>query len=442
MFELFQENLLKVFSRLKNYGRLTPEIINETLREIRRALLQADVNFKVSKEFEERVREKALGKQVTESLTPAQEVIKIVRDELVEILGSENREPDFASVKRPVKILLIGLQGSGKTTTAIKLALYLKKEKGFLKPVVVACDVERPAAILQLEQLGKSAGIEVFKGNGEDFLEIAEKAIINFANSDALIFDSQGRLHIDEDMLDQLKDLSLMIKPEFKFLVIDAMTGQEAVNVALAFDEKVGVDGLILTKLDGDARGGAALSATKVTGKPVLYIGTGERPDELSLFHPDRVANRILGMGDVLSLIEKAEKELDVKRAEEAQQKLLKGEFTLVDFLEQMREMKKLGGIKEILQMFPAEAVKEVSGILDEKDIKSTEAIILSMTPEERVNPIILNGSRKSRIAKGSGTSIQKVNQLLKSFFESKKLMKSLKKLPNKRFKVKFPFIR
>lgn len=440
MFEAIQENLSKIFSRLTGYGRLSPQIVDETLREIRRALLAADVNFKVAQKLIERVREKAVGKEVMESLTPAQEVIRIVRDEIIEILGGKAFEPDYENFQKPLKIILMGLQGSGKTTTAVKLAAYLKNKKGFKNPAVVACDLERPAAILQLEQMGKEASIKVFK-EGSTPIEVAGNALKAGDLYDAYIFDSQGRLHVDDSMMNELRELSDFVKPHLKFLVIDAMTGQESVNVANTFEREIGFDGNIITKLDGDARGGAALSIKEVTGKPVVYAGLGEKIEDLGLFYPERIAGRIMGMGDILTLIEKAEKEVDQKKAVEAQEKLLSGEFTLEDFLEQMKVLKKMGPIKEILSLLPAQATRGLIDHIDDKMLARSEAIILSMTPEERRNPEIINASRKERIASGSGTTIQEVNRILKSYFEAKKMIKSFKKLPKKRFRVKFPFV-
>lgn len=440
MFESIHENLSKIFSRLAGYGKLSPEIVDETLREIRRALLSADVNFKVTQNFVKRVREKAIGKEVMESLTPAQEVIRIVRDEIVKILGDQASEPDYQNIDKPLKIILMGLQGSGKTTTALKLAVYLRDKKMFSKPAVIACDLERPAAVLQLEQMAKETSVKVLR-EGKTPLEVARNAINNRDLYDVYIFDSQGRLHIDELMMKQLKELSDYVDPHLKFLVIDSMTGQESVNVASTFDEEVGFDGSIITKLDGDARGGAALSIKEVTGKPIVYAGTGERVADIEVFYPDRIAGRIMGMGDVLTLIEKAEKEINQKKTGELQEKLLSGEFTLEDFLEQMKELKRIGSIKEILSFFPAQATRGLIEHVDDRMFARSEAIILSMTVEERRNPVIINASRKERIARGSGTSVQEVNKILKSYFEAKKMFKSLKKLPKKRFGVKFPFI-
>lgn len=440
MFESIHENLSKIFSRLAGYGKLSPEIVDETLREIRRALLSADVNFKVTQNFVKRVREKAIGKEVMESLTPAQEVIRIVRDEIVKILGDQASEPDYQNIDKPLKIILMGLQGSGKTTTALKLAVYLRDKKMFSKPAVIACDLERPAAVLQLEQMAKETSVKVLR-EGKTPLEVARNAINNRDLYDVYIFDSQGRLHIDELMMKQLKELSDYVDPHLKFLVIDSMTGQESVNVASTFDEEVGFDGSIITKLDGDARGGAALSIKEVTGKPIVYAGTGERVADIEVFYPDRIAGRIMGMGDVLTLIEKAEKEINQKKTVELQEKLLSGEFTLEDFLEQMKELKRIGSIKEILSFFPAQATRGLIEHVDDRMFARSEAIILSMTVEERRNPVIINASRKERIARGSGTSVQEVNKILKSYFEAKKMFKSLKKLPKKRFGVKFPFI-
>lgn len=440
MFESLNQSLQKIFSKLSKYGKLTPKLVDSSLRDVRRALLQADVNFKVSKDFIEQVRERAVGKEVLESLTPVQSLIKIVRDELIQILGETEWEPDFKQIEKPVKILLTGLQGSGKTTTAAKYVNYLKNNLGMEKVAVVACDVERPAAIEQLVQLGAENNFEVIRKETKEPLDVARKAIKNQQNYQALVFDSQGRLHVDEKMMESLSELSDLINPDLTFLVVDSMMGQESLNVADTFDRKLNIDSVILTKLDGDARGGAALSVVQVTGKKIAYAGTGEKIDDFDLFHPDRMASRILGMGDMLSLIEKAEKEIDKKKAIETQKKLMKGKFNLNDFLEQLKEIKKLGSMSEIMDFLPKNITGNIPANMDNESIKKTEAIILSMTFEEREKPSIIGASRKDRIAKGSGVSIQDINRLLKSYHEMRKMFKSFKKSPGRKFPINFPF--
>lgn len=439
MFESITESLRKALSIFNKYGKLTPEIIDSALKEVRRALLSADVNYKAARYLIERIREKAMEQSVLETLTPYQTMIKIVRDELVEFLGGQVQEPDYARFKRPVKILLTGLQGSGKTTTAVKLAVYLKNKKGMEKVAVVACDVVRPAAIEQLKQLGEANDVAVISREKATSLEVARAALEQSHMFDTLIFDSQGRLHIDDEMMFELKQLYEVVKPDLTYLVIDSMTGQEALNVAESFDKVAPVHGLILTKLDGDARGGAAISARYITGKPPVYAGVGEKIDDFQLYDPRRMAERILGMGDVLSLVEKAEKTIDKKKAEEAQRKLLSGSFTLEDYLEQLKEVKKMGDFSKLLEQLPYELRSNIPATFDDRMIKKTEAIILSMTPEERANPAIIDGSRRARIAAGSGTTVHDVNQLLKSYYEMKKMFKSMKK-SKKRRKFPFPF--
>lgn len=437
MFENITESLRRALSIFNKYGKLTPEVVDEALKEVRRALLAADVNYRAAKHLVERIREKATEQSVLETLTPYQTMIKIVRDELTEFLGGQAQEPDYTQFSRPVKILLTGLQGSGKTTTSIKLSLYLRKNRAMENVAVVACDVVRPAAVEQLKQLGAVNNIPVISLDGATSVEVARHAIEKAGNYDALVFDSQGRLHIDEEMMSELRQLYEVIRPDITFLVIDSMIGQEALNVAESFDKTAPVDGLILTKLDGDARGGAALSARYITGKMPVYAGVGEKVDDFQLYEPKRMAERILGMGDVLTLIEKAEKTVDRKKAEEAQRKLLSGSFTLEDYLEQIKEVKKMGDFASLIEQLPYELRSNLPDTFDDRMIKRTEAIILSMTPEERANPAIIDGSRRIRIAAGSGTTVQDVNQLLKSYYEMKKMFKSLKKGKKKR---KFPF--
>lgn len=439
MFEGITESLRKALSIFNRYGRLTPEVIDEALKEVRKALLSADVNYRAARYLVEQIRQKASDQAVLETLTPYQTMIKIVRDELVDFLGGQPSEPDYNQYTRPVKIMLVGLQGSGKTTTAVKLASYLKNQKKMTEVAIAACDVIRPAAVEQLNQLGKASDIPVISLENADAADVASTALKQGSGFDAIIFDSQGRLHIDEAMMNELNRLSRIINPDLTFLVIDAMTGQEALSVAENFDRVTPLNGLILTKLDGDARGGAALSARYVTGKPPVYAGVGEKISDFQLYDPRRMAERILGMGDLLTLIEKAEKTIDRKKAEEAQQKLLSGTFTLEDYLEQLKELKKMGDFSKLVEQLPYEIRAGIPETFDERMIKRTEAIILSMTPEERANPAIINGSRRARIASGSGTTVQDVNQLLKSYYEMKKMFKSLKK-GKKRKKFPFPF--
>lgn len=437
MFEQLAENLRKAFETLSGKGRLTPEVIDSTLREIRRALLAADVNYKAVSHLIKKISEAAKDEKVLKTLTPEQTVIKVVRDVLVDFLSNDPVEPDYAARKRPVKVMLVGLQGSGKTTTAAKIAYYLKREKGFSSPALVACDLERPAAVRQLEILAGENDFGFF-GSGKAPSENALLALSS-SNHDLLIFDTQGRLHIDEAMLKDLRRLYETVNPDFVFLVVDSIYGQEALNVARSFHEMTPLSGIILTKLDGDARGGAAISAKFVTGVPVVYVSTGEKVSEFDVFEAERYVSRILGMGDILALIKKAEKEVDREKAIETQKKFLEGKFDLNDYLNQIKEIKKMGGIGFILENLPVE-IKKNLGFLDENLIKKSEAIILSMTPEERSNPEIINGSRRERIARGSGTSLQEVNQLLKSFHEAKKFFKRAKKLKKSRFGLKLPF--
>jgi len=439
MLEQLTESLRQALSKLSSRGRLTQEVIDATLREIRRALLAADVNYRAASEIIKRIRDAARDQKVLETLTPEQTMIKIVRDKLIEFLGPETVEPDYSSMEKPIKIMLVGLQGSGKTTAAAKLAFYLKKEKKLEKVLLVACDTERPAAVKQLQILARETGSDFTGKENVSPVENAGDALRNEKNYDVLIFDTQGRLHIDEEMLLKLKELYDFVRPDLVLLVIDSMYGQEALNVAEKFNSTTPLNGIILTKLDGDARGGSALSAKFITGVPVLYVSNGEKPADFGLFVPERLVARILGMGDVLTLIEKAEKELDRKKAEEAQKKLFEGRFDLNDYLAQLQELKKLGGLEYLLEQLPYE-VKKNLGTIDDSLLKKTEAIILSMTPEERAKPEIINGSRRERIARGSGTTVSDVNQLLKSFYEMRKMFKQAKKLKKRRFGLKLPF--
>jgi signal recognition particle subunit SRP54 len=442
MFEKLQERLDVIFKKVKGYGKLSEANIKDSLREVRVALLEADVNYKVAKDFLEKVKEKAMGEEVMTSITPGQKFIKIVYDEMVDLLGKTNKPLDTAG-SPPVPIMLLGLQGSGKTTTAGKLAVYLRK-KG-RKPLLVPTDVYRPAAIQQLQKIGSQLGIETFAtAEGADPVQTCQdaKAYAMKRGFDTMIIDTAGRLHIDEKMVDELVRQKRLLSPRETLLVVDAMTGQDAVNMAKAFDEKVAIDGVILTKLDGDARGGAALSVRAVTGKYIKFIGIGEKLDALEVFYPERMASRILGMGDVVSLVEKAQEVFDEKQARDFERKLRKDEFTLEDFREQLKQMKKLGSMESVIGMIPG--LNKLKGAIDfseaEKEIKRTEAIISSMTPKERLYPHLLDGSRRIRIAKGSGHRVQDVNELLKRYLETKKMIKKftkggMKSLPKQLFR-------
>lgn len=425
MFNSLTERFDTIFRKLKGHGKLTEQNIKDSMREVRRALLEADVNFKIVKNFVSDVSTKAVGTEVMKSLTPGHQVVKIVHEQLIELMGSKNFKVKLHDNKIN-KIMMVGLQGSGKTTSSAKLASNLRKQS--INPKLVACDVYRPAAIQQLRVLGKQLSIPVYADeNQKNVVKIAKKAIKESENSDTnlLIFDTAGRLHVDEKMMKELKDLKKLLKPDYIFFVADAMTGQDAVNVAKEFNDLLEFDGVILTKMDSDARGGAALSIKAVTDKPVVFVGTGEKISDLEEFHPDRMANRILGMGDVLSFIEKAEANIDLQEAEKLAQKLKKNQFTFTDFLSQLQQIQKMGPMDQLMGMIPGMGGKAMKGLkVDEKDIKHIEAIIFSMTPEEREKPYSINGSRRSRIAKGSGTSIQQVNRLLKQFDQMKKMMK------------------
>jgi signal recognition particle subunit SRP54 len=430
MFDSLTDKLSAVFKRLRGHGKLTEQNITEALKEVRLALLEADVNFKVVKDFVERIRSRAVGQEVMESLTPGQQVVKVVHEELISLMGGVNSSLNL-SFKPPIPIMLVGLQGSGKTTTAGKLAKFLK-DKG-RKPYLVPADVRRPAAIEQLKRLGEQLGIPVFNPDPQRSpLEICKKALIlaDEQNQDVLLLDTAGRLHIDEALMKELEEIKRELIPREILLVADAMTGQDAVNVAKRFNEALDIHGVILTKLDGDARGGAALSIKAVTGKPIKFIGVGEKLDALEIFHPDRMASRILGLGDVLSLIEKAQEAIDAKKAQELEKKLLKDTFTLEDFREQLQQIKKMGSIEQIFSMIPGmgrlKLPKDFQG--SEKELVKVEAIINSMTKEERRSPEILNGSRRLRIAKGSGTTVQDVNQLLKQYLQTKKMLRQFKR--------------
>lgn len=420
------EKLQNVFKNLRSKGRLTEEDVKAALKEVKMALLEADVNFKVVKNFVKKVQERAVGQDVLNSLTPGQMVVKLVNEELVALMGSETTEIALRPSNEITVLLMCGLQGAGKTTTTAKIAGKLKK-KG-RKPLLVACDVYRPAAIDQLKINGEKQDVEVFAmGTNHKPVDIA-KAAMEHASKNGLnvvILDTAGRLHVDEDMMAELQEIQAGVAVDQKILVVDAMTGQDAVNVASTFNEKIGIDGVILTKLDGDTRGGAALSIKAVTGCPILFVGMGEKLSDLEQFHPDRMASRILGMGDVLTLIEKAEAEIDQDKAKEMEKKFRKAEFDFNDFLDQLAQMKKMGGIQSILSMLPGMGLPADLNI-DADVFKSTEAIIYSMTREERGNPAIINPSRKRRIAKGAGVDISEVNKLIKQFEQSKKMMKQM----------------
>lgn len=447
VFESLADKLQQTFKKLRGRGKLSESDVSEALREVRMALLEADVNFKVAKEFVARVKERAVGQEVLGSLTPAQHVIKIVNDELTELLGGTQSRITISS-RPPTVIMLVGLQGAGKTTTAGKLANLLRKQNK--KPLLVAGDIYRPAAIKQLQVLGEQLDIPVFTlGDKESPVTIAEKAIqhANAYARDVVIIDTAGRLHINEELMDELKSIKKTVKPHEILLVVDAMTGQDAVNVAESFNEALGIDGVILTKLDGDARGGAALSIKSVTGRPIKFAGMGEKLDALETFHPDRMASRILGMGDVLSLIEKAQTSINLEQAQEMEKKLRKDSFTLDDFLDQLQQVRKLGPLDQILGMLPGMGnLKKLQGMeFDEKELKRVEAVIQSMTKKERRDPSIINGSRRKRIASGSGTKVQDVNRLLKQFAEARKMMKKFQEMQKSGKKpggFKLPFMR
>ena len=443
-FENLSEKLQAVFKQLRGKGKLTEKDVKEAMREVKLALLEADVNFKIVKQFINKVNERAVGSEVLESLTPGQQVIKIVNEELIELMGSSQSKLTFSS-KPPTVYMMVGLQGAGKTTTSGKLAGLLKKQGK--SPLLVACDVYRPAAIKQLQVVGNNYGIPVFEmGDKLNPVDIAKESLQYAAKNkhDVILIDTAGRLHINEELMEELKNIKEAVRPQEILLVVDAMTGQDAVTVADSFNGQLGVDGIILTKLDGDARGGAALSVRSVTGKPIKYIGMGEKMEDLEPFYPDRMASRILGMGDVLSLIEKAQKAYDEKQAMEMAQKMRNNDFTLEDFLDQMQQIKKMGPLKDLIGMIPGMSQLNLNDVdVDPKAMAHIEAIIQSMTKEERQNPSILNGPRKKRIANGSGRTIAEVNRLLKQFEEMKKMMKQVNSLANgKKGKFRMPFFR
>lgn len=424
-FDSLSEKLGNIFKRLRSRGKLSEADVKEVMREIRMALLSADVNYKVAKDFVAQVSERATGSDVLESLTPAQQVIKIVNEELTSFMGGENDKIKFSS-KPPTVVMLCGLQGAGKTTHCAKLALYFKNMGK--RPLLVACDIYRPAAVLQLQVMGEKAGVPVFTmPEGTDPVTIAKKAL-NHAKDhghDIVFLDTAGRLHIDDTLMTELQNIKSEVSPKEIILTVDAMTGQDAVNVAKSFDEKLDITGVLLTKTDGDTRGGAALSVKYVTGKPIKFIGTGEKLGDLEPFHPDRMASRILGMGDVLSLIEKAEQSFDEKKALELEEKIRENRMDLNDFLDNMQQLKNMGPLDQIIGMVPGLNKQALKGAeIDEKQITRTEAVILSMTPKERENPEIINASRKKRIAAGCGLKVEDVNRLLKSFEQMKTMMK------------------
>ena len=425
-FEGLSSRLQEITRKIRGKARITESDLKEMLREVKLALLEADVNYKIVKDFIETIREKALGQDVLKSLTPGQQVVKIVKDELVELLGGTESKINFTP-NPPTVIMLVGLQGSGKTTTSGKLANLLRKQGK--NPLLVACDVYRPAAIKQLQVVGKQLNIPVFSNeSSKDVVHIAKQAMSTAMSklNDVVILDTAGRLHIDEALMDELKNLKAGIKPHEILLVVDSMTGQDAVNVAEKFNEALGIDGVVLTKLDGDTRGGSALSVKKVTGKPIKFAATGEKLNDIEVFHPDRMVSRILGMGDILSVIEKAEESFDLEQAEKLEKQLRKKEFDLDDYLAQIRQIKKMGSFSSLLKMIPGmNQLKDVK--IDDKEFVKIEAIICSMTKQEKRDTRILNASRRRRIAEGSGTTVQDINKFIKSFEMTQKMMKKMK---------------
>ena len=448
-FEGLSEKLSAAFKKLRGKGRLSENDVKEAMREIRLALLEADVSFKVVKQFVAQVTEKAVGSDVLEALSPAQQIIKIVNQELTDLMGGSAAKLAISS-KPPTVVMLVGLQGAGKTTNGAKLAGLMKKQSG-KRPLLAACDIYRPAAIQQLEVVGKQLDIPVFQMGQTNPVDIAKAAVEHAAahGNDMVFLDTAGRLHVDEALMDELRSIKAAVDPTEILLVVDAMIGQDAVNAAKAFDDALDISGVVLTKLDGDARGGAALSIKAVTGKPIKFVGMGEKLDQIEVFHPDRMASRILGMGDMLSLIEKAEQSFDQKKALELQEKLRKNRFTLADFYEQMKQLKNMGSLTEIAGMLPGVKASDLEGAtMDEKLLQRMEAIILSMTPAERDDPKLLNSSRKKRIAAGSGTQVVDVNRLLKQFemlqaltrqFSGGKMPKNMRRMMGKKGRGGFP---
>ncbi len=445
-FEGLTEKLNATFKKLRGKGRLTENDVREAMREVRLALLEADVGYKVVKDFVATVTERAVGSDVLDSLTPAQQVIKIVNEELTKLMGGGTARLSMAN-SGPTVVMMVGLQGAGKTTTTAKLAGLMRRQLG-KRPLLAACDVYRPAAIEQLKVVGGQLDLPVFEQGQGDPVQIAENAIRHARDhgSDMVFLDTAGRLHVDESLMDELKRMKAAVHPNEILLVVDAMTGQDAVNVAETFNEKVGIDGVVLTKLDGDTRGGAALSIKAICGKPIFYVGMGEKLSDLEQFYPDRMASRILGMGDVMSLIEKAQANLDESKAKEMEQKMRKAQFGFDDYLESMNQMKKMGGISSVLGMMPGLGgkMKDLEGMVDEKDLARKEAMIYSMTPAERSNPDLLNPSRKNRIAKGAGVTVAEVNRFVKQFEQTRKMMKQMPgMMKGKKGKLggfKFPF--
>ena len=435
MFENLSDRLQDVVHKIKGYGKITEENISEMMREIRLSLLEADVNYKVVKEFTNNVKEKALGEEVNKSLNPGELFVKIVKDELTELLGGENTPLNISG--NPATLMLVGLQGSGKTTTIGKLANYLRKNNK-KKPLLVACDVYRPAAIDQLKQIGKELNIEVYSEGKGNPVEISNNAIKYAKDNgyDYVLIDTAGRLQIDESLMEELDNIQKEVNPDETILVIDSMMGQDAINVINGFNDKIKLSGVILTKLDGDTRGGVALSVKHLTNLPIKFIGVSEKMDGLTPFYPERMASRILGMGDILSIVEKVQDEIDEKEAEKTAKKMMKGNFDLEDFLNQLNQIKKLGPLENILKLLPGAKKMGLNNVnIDPKIMKRTEAIVLSMTPEERRNPSILKASRKKRIADGSGTTVTDVNRLLNQFEDMKKMMKMMS---NGNFKMPF----
>ena len=428
--ESLTDKLQNVFRNLRSKGKLTEDDVHAALKEVKMALLEADVNFKVVRKFTKTVEEKAIGQDVMNGLNPGQMVVKIVNDELINLMGSETTELPLKPASQITVLMMIGLQGSGKTTTAAKLAGKLK-QKG-RKPLLVACDVYRPGAIEQLQTNGSKVGVDVFSMGSKAKPVNISKAAYEHARStgyNVVILDTAGRLQIDESMMEELVAIREAVTVDCSILVVDAMTGQEAVNVAKTFEDKVGIDGVVLTKLDGDTRGGAALSIRSICGKPILYVGMGEKMEDLQQFYPDRMASRILGMGDVLSLIEKAQANVDEEKAREMEQRVRKAQFTYDDYMTSMEQMKNMGGISSVLSMMPGmtgSKMKEVEGMIDEKDLARKEAIVRSMTPKERANPDLMNISRKRRIAAGAGVDISEVNRFIKQFDQTRKMMKQM----------------
>ena len=426
MFETLGDRLQNAIHKIKGYGKITEDNISDMMREIRLALLEADVNYTVVKEFTNTVKEKALGEEVASSINPGDLFVKIVKDELTELLGGQAEELNMKG--DPAILMLVGLQGSGKTTTIGKLANFLRK-KHAKKPLLVACDVYRPAAIDQLITLGKQLNIEVYEEGKKDPVEIAKNAI-NYAKEnkyDYVLIDTAGRLHIDEELMQELKNITSEVKPQETLLVIDSMMGQDAINVITGFNDQLSLTGVILTKLDGDTRGGVALSVRHLTNVPIKFIGVSEKPDGLDSFDPERMAGRILGMGDIISLVEKATENIDEKEAEKTAKRMQEGKFDLEDFLSTMKQMKKLGPLENLLKLVPGASKMGLNNIkIDPKQMAHIEAIVLSMTPKERKNPDIIKASRKTRIAAGSGTSVQEVNKLLQQFEQMKKMMKQM----------------